>query len=589
MTLAAWVNLTAADSLGSHVISLGDSVLLTVDEPSVGNGVSGVYYNGSTWVKLPTGQFIAGTGWHHIAYIFDDTNNTNTLYIDGAVVATATASTSISYTQGANSFIGKHGNGQTAFDFNGKIDDARVYNRALTAGEVAALAADVSLTDTDTVAITVTAVNDAPTITNLIGDSLAYSEGAGAVVIEQGANALVADVDSTNFDTGTLTISIPSGGDSAEDVLSIRNQGTGAGQIGVSGSTVTYGGVTIGTFTGGSNGSNLVITFNSSATPTAVTALVKNVTYANTDAASPTTGARTVRYVLTDGDGGASANYDTTVTVSAVNDAPALALDSANLLTNGSFESGGTGWTGNSGVEATTRPWDYGIPAPPDGTGFLEVEGGNAPAGTESYVEQTFTTVVGQTYVVSLSAITRMDVNVQDRGALSINGVEIGQFTTGTSWQDYAVSFTATSTSSTLQIISKGSLSGAAPLAGDAGGLLIDHVQVVAVQTAATYTEGGAPVVLAGTARVFDAELSGLNTFSGATLTLARNGGACAARNRGIEAKRRNCERGSIFVGSDQHVEPTAFKGPHYVECYIIKDGVCVAAAHVPVHILFSR
>ncbi len=60
-------------------------------------------------------------------------------------------------------------------------------------------------------------------------------------------------------------------------------------------------------------------------------------------------------------------------------------------------------------------------------------------------------------------------------------------------------------------------------------------------------------------------------------------------RNRGFEANRRACERGSIFVGGDQHVEPTAFKGPHYVECYIIKDSVCVAAAHVPVNILFTR
>ena len=92
---------------------------------------------------------------------------------------------------------------------------------------------------TDTVDVTVTAVNDAPTIASLSGDSRAYSEGAGAVVIESG-NALVADVDSTNLDTGTLTVSIPAGGDSAEDVLSIRHQGTGAGQIGVSGSTVTY-------------------------------------------------------------------------------------------------------------------------------------------------------------------------------------------------------------------------------------------------------------------------------------------------------------------------------------------------------------
>ncbi|MEK6787011.1 MAG: DUF4347 domain-containing protein [Nitrospirota bacterium] len=183
-----------------------------------------------------------------------------------------------------------------------------------------------------TATITVTAVNDAPTIRSLSGDSLAYSEGAGAVVIERGGNALVADVDSTNFDTGTLTVSIPAGGDPAEDVLSIRNQGTGAGQIGVSGSTVTYQGVTIGTFTGGSSGSNLVITLNSSATPTAVTALVRNITYQNTDTNAPTTGARTVRFVLTDGDGGTSPNYNTTVTVSAVNDAPVLA-DTALSLT----------------------------------------------------------------------------------------------------------------------------------------------------------------------------------------------------------------------------------------------------------------
>jgi hypothetical protein len=60
-------------------------------------------------------------------------------------------------------------------------------------------------------------------------------------------------------------------------------------------------------------------------------------------------------------------------------------------------------------------------------------------------------------------------------------------------------------------------------------------------------------------------------------------------RNRGFEATKRNCERGCIFPGGEQHVEPTAFKGPHYVECYIIKDGVCVAVAHVPVHIVFTR
>ena len=169
------------------------------------------------------------------------------------------------------------------------------------------------------------AVNDVPVITNLGGDTLNYSEGDGAVVIDQSTNAAVSDVDSADFDTGTLTVSFTAGSDNAEDVLAIRNQGTGAGQIGVSGSNVSYAGTTIGSFTGGSGGTNLVITLNSNANATATQALIQNITYENTDTDNPTTGNRTVRYVLTDGDGGTSADYDTTVNFSAVNDVPVIA------------------------------------------------------------------------------------------------------------------------------------------------------------------------------------------------------------------------------------------------------------------------
>ena len=42
--------------------------------------------------------------------------------------------------------------------------------------------------DTQAIAVTVTNVNEAPTITILSGDSLTYNEGDGAVVIEQGGN-----------------------------------------------------------------------------------------------------------------------------------------------------------------------------------------------------------------------------------------------------------------------------------------------------------------------------------------------------------------------------------------------------------------
>ena len=181
------------------------------------------------------------------------------------------------------------------------------------------------------------ATNAAPTISNVGGDSLSYTEGAGAIVIDQGANALVADSDSVNFDTGALTVSIPVGCHPTEDVLSIRNQGVGAGQIGLSGNTVTYGGVAIGTCSGGAGGNNLVISFNSNATSTAVTALVKNITYEDIDTDSPAEGSLTIRFALTDGDGGTSANYDVSAYVSGVNDAPTdLSLSTNAVAENAS-------------------------------------------------------------------------------------------------------------------------------------------------------------------------------------------------------------------------------------------------------------
>ena len=75
------------------------------------------------------------------------------------------------------------------------------------------------------------------------------------------AAATVVDLDSSDVDTGQLTIGFASGG-TTNDRLAIRDEGTGAGQIGVSGSSVTFEGVVIGTFNGGSDGATpLVVSF----------------------------------------------------------------------------------------------------------------------------------------------------------------------------------------------------------------------------------------------------------------------------------------------------------------------------------------
>lgn len=55
--------------------------------------------------------------------------------------------------------------------------------------------------------------------------------------------------------------------------------------------------------------------------------------------------------------------------------------------------------------------------------------------------------------------------------------------------------------------------------------------------------------------------------------------------NRGDEAFRRKCTRGTINKGGEDITETTDFNGEHIVECYIVKDGVVVAKdrIHVPI------
>ena len=170
--------------------------------------------------------------------------------------------------------------------------------------------------------MTVTAVNDRPVLNGIAGDSLGYVTGSGAAVIEQGLDVTVGDLDSIDFDTGNLKVSIFSGGDISEDVLSIRNQGMSLGQIGFDGSNVYWGGTLIGTASGGTSGAPLIVSFNASATKIATAALVRNVTYENLDAVAPTAGTRTVRFVVDDGDGDASLDHDASVVVTASNSPP---------------------------------------------------------------------------------------------------------------------------------------------------------------------------------------------------------------------------------------------------------------------------
>ena len=129
-----------------------------------------------------------------------------------------------------------------------------------------------------------------------------------------------------------------SAGGTDDDRLAIRDQGTATGEIGISGSNVTYnfgaGVVLIGNFAGGTDGvTPLIVTLNANATASAVQALMRNITYQNLSD-NPSIFSRTMQFALTDGDGGSSNVASRDINLTAVNDAPtATNLNAAETYT----------------------------------------------------------------------------------------------------------------------------------------------------------------------------------------------------------------------------------------------------------------
>ena len=114
------------------------------------------------------------------------------------------------------------------------------------------------------------------------------------VIGEDVSNAAPAVIDGDVTITGTTldfngeTFHVTSTG-LAQDDLSIRNEGTGAGQIGFDGTNITFGGTQIGTIVSdGQDGTDLIINFDNTTTKAAIERLIENVTYQNTSD-NPTT------------------------------------------------------------------------------------------------------------------------------------------------------------------------------------------------------------------------------------------------------------------------------------------------------------
>ncbi|WP_434091843.1 Ig-like domain-containing protein [Pseudomonas subflava] len=289
-------------------------------------------------------------------------------------------------------------------------------------------------------------VPNAPSVLGgLQGDSVTFTEGDSARLIDLGSNATVSDGDSADFNGGSVRVSITTNRVTTEDLLSIRNQGTGAGQIGVSGSTITYGGVAIGTFTGGSGSNDLVITFNSaSATPAAVEALLHNLVYDNSNVDNPTASARTLSVTVYDGDSYTATTNTVTVTVVAVNDAPTLSPANSNtsyteggsaVVLSGSLTLADVDSTTFQGATVTVSDFRAGdvlsVGAPngftvsyDSGTGVLTLSGGGSLASLQAALRSiTYSSTSDDPTAGGTDATRQINFTVTDSGGATSTAV----------------------------------------------------------------------------------------------------------------------------------------------------------------------
>jgi len=157
--------------------------------------------------------------------------------------------------------------------------------------------ADVVYSALSALSVAGTTTDNEGVLTLPLGD-IWYGIGSAAIGLD--GEATIADT-LASYNNGNLTVSIAGG--SSSDRLEIHNIGAGIGEIGVSGSSVTYEGVVIGTVSGGTGTTPLVVSLNAAATPVAAQALLRTVSYRSTGTA-PVKETRTVTVALNNGIGG---------------------------------------------------------------------------------------------------------------------------------------------------------------------------------------------------------------------------------------------------------------------------------------------
>ena len=145
LTLSVWYRATTIDTGssgstgGSELVSGGDNYLLRLRSGDVelSKRITTGYVN-----CLATMTTHLDGAWHHVAGVIGPA--TMQVYFDGSLRTSCPTTAALIYDKGKDLFVGRHGNDTTnaaIYDFEGNIDEVRLYTKSLSAAEIAALAA----------------------------------------------------------------------------------------------------------------------------------------------------------------------------------------------------------------------------------------------------------------------------------------------------------------------------------------------------------------------------------------------------------------------------------------------------------------
>ncbi|HPC95666.1 MAG TPA: discoidin domain-containing protein [Sedimentisphaerales bacterium] len=141
-TVAAWINVNDLDALRA-ILGTRFNSDNTFDVKVEATRVHGDIGDGSVWLNTSVdidaahGGVVGLNEWHHIAYSVNDATDTAGLYLDGVLSAIATFSGTPLFMKPDQEL--RIGNCSGTEYMNGRIDEVRIYNRALGMAEVAGL------------------------------------------------------------------------------------------------------------------------------------------------------------------------------------------------------------------------------------------------------------------------------------------------------------------------------------------------------------------------------------------------------------------------------------------------------------------